>query len=449
MIIVPTSKRPTPRPPHDDSLFGDAQEISAGIGAGRLSAEKVLRASFLRIEGTERQLKAWEYVDFSGALGAARQIDSERKAGHRLGPLAGVPVAVKDVIDVAGMPTGAGFAPFRDRMASADSEIIRKLRKAGAVVVGKVATAQFAAFDPPGTVNPWDASRTPGGSSTGSGVAVAAGHVPLALATQTGGSTLRPAAYNGVVGFKPSFGRISTRGVFPVAPSLDHVGVIARSVADCEVFAEVAMPGFKKACSFGPPRIGIVSGSALSVRDDVFAATNAGIAELQKAGAEIVPARLPFSLDELAERHGIIMAGELWAAHRERFAKSSEFYGPQLTERLRQAQNISKEALKIAQRKRQAAIGLFDQLWEDIDILLLPAVPEAAPPRRTTGSSRLLAPFSLIGAPSVAIPAGWLGEMPHSVQLVGARNHDAALLSHARWCAGVLGTPFSRPSASS
>src|SRR5690625_4018988 len=443
MIIVPTSKRPTPRPPHDDSLFGDAQEISAGIGAGRLSAEKVLRASFLRIEGTERQLKAWEYVDFSGALGAARQIDSERKAGHRLGPLAGVPVAVKDVIDVAGMPTGAGFAPFRDRMASADSEIIRKLRKAGAVVVGKVATAQFAAFDPPGTVNPWDASRKPGGSSTGSGVAVAAGHVPLALATQTGGSTLRPAAYNGVVGFKPSFGRISTRGVFPVAPSLDHVGVIARSVADCEVVAEIAMPGLTQARTFGPPRIGIVSGFVSSVNDDVFAAMDAAITELQKSGADIVPVRLPFSLGELADTHRIIMEAELWEGHRERFEKLSEFYGPQLTERLRRAQNISEEALGTAQRKQHAAIKIFDQLWEGIDILLLPAVPEAAPSRSTTGSSRLLAPFSLIGAPTIAIPAGWLGKMPHSVQIVGPRNNDAALLSHAKWCAEILEAPTS------
>ena len=443
MLIVPTSKSPEPQPPHADSMYSGVQEIATNIAAGRLSAADVLRASFLRIEETEPRLKAWEHVDFAGALAAARQIDSERNTGHGLGPLAGVPVAVKDVIDVAGMPTGAGFKPFRNRIATTDSEIVRRLRDAGAIVVGKVTTAQFAAFDPPGTVNPWDASRTPGGSSTGSGVAVAAGHVPLALATQTGGSTLRPAAYNGVVGFKPSFDRISTQGVFSVAPSLDHVGVIARSVADCEVFAEITMPGFIKARPMGPPRIGIISRSASSVSDEVFAATDAVIAELQKAGAEIAPVHLPFSLDELADTHQIIMEAELWAGHRERFATSSEFYGPQLAERLCRAQNISVEALGVAQRKRQAAIELFDQLWEDIDILLLPAVPEAAPPRSTTGSSRLLAPFSMIGAPTIAIPAGWLGEMPHSVQLVGPRNNDVALLSHAKWCAEILEAPIS------
>src|SRR5690625_161580 len=305
MLIVPTSKSPEPQPPHADSMYSGVQEIATNIAAGRLSAEDVLRASFLRIEETEPRLKAWEHVDFAGALAAARQIDSERNTGHGLGPLAGVPVAVKDVIDVAGMPTGAGFKPFRNRIATTDSEIVRRLRDAGAIVVGKVTTAQFAAFDPPGTVNPWDASRTPGGSSTGSGVAVAAGQVPLALATQTGGSTLRPAAYNGVVGFKPSFGRVSTRGAFPVAPSLDHVGVIARSVADCEVVAEIAMPGLTQARTFGPPRIGIVSGFVSSVNDDVFAAMDAAITELQKSGADIVPVRLPFSLGELADTHRI------------------------------------------------------------------------------------------------------------------------------------------------
>src|SRR5690625_1215495 len=319
MLIVPTSKSPEPQPPHADSMYSGVQEIATNIAAGRLSAEDVLRASFLRIEETEPRLKAWEHVDFAGALAAARQIDSERNTGHGLRPLAGVPIAVKDVIDVAGMPTGAGFKPFRNRIATTDSEIIRNLRDAGAIVVGKVTTAQFAAFDPPETVNPWDARRTPGGSSTGSGVAVAAGHVPLALATQTGGSTLRPAAYNGVVGFKPSFDRIATQGVFPVAPSLDHVGVIARSVTDCEVFAEIAMPGFIKARPMRPPRIGIISRSASSVSDEVFAATDAVIAELQKAGAEIAPVHLPFSLDELADTHQIIMEAELWAGHRERF----------------------------------------------------------------------------------------------------------------------------------
>lgn len=415
-----------------------AQGIAAGIQAGSLSAGRILEQVQRRIEASENHLKAWSHLDFAAAFDAARDLEARHQAGEKLGPLAGVPIGVKDVIDVAGQPTGAGFTPFQNRLAHTDSNIVKQLRAAGAIALGKTTTAQFAAFDPPETVNPWDAQITAGGSSTGSGVAVAAGHVPLALATQTGGSTLKPAAFNGVVGFKPTLGKIAAAGVFPVAQTLDHVGVIATSVTDCELFAEVAIPSFMKAAPNRPPRIGVVQNIDIPIDPPITTATQVAISQLQKAGAQITPVQLPFSVTQVAEVLTTIMDAELWENHRERFGIHKEFYGPLLTARLEKAQHLPAEKITAAYRERQRMIERYDRIWQGIDVLLLPSLPRLAPRRKTTGSSVLLYPFSLVGAPAIALPAGWLDSLPHSVQIAGPRGADANLLAHARWCADHL-----------
>jgi aspartyl-tRNA(Asn)/glutamyl-tRNA(Gln) amidotransferase subunit A len=202
-----------------------------------VSPVELVEALLERVRSIDGQVRAWERLDGERALAAARAAEKALR-GHPegIGPLHGVPFGAKDVLDTAGLRTSAGFAPFEKRLPSRDAEAVARLKRAGAILLGKTVTTQFAVMPPSKTRNPWAEDRTPGGSSSGSGAAVAAREVPLALGTQTNGSVLRPAAYNGVVGLKPTYGRVSKRGVFPVAWSLDHVGVLARSVEDCALF---------------------------------------------------------------------------------------------------------------------------------------------------------------------------------------------------------------------
>jgi len=207
----------------------DACEALARMADGRLQALDYLEALLKRIARREPARRAWVSLDGDGARVAARAAQRAWQDGDA-GPLCGIPVAVKDIIHVKGLPTRAGFAPFADHRAQDDAACVSRLRSAGALVLGKVETTQFAGRDPSPTVNPWDASRTASGSSSGSAAVVADRMVPVAIGTQTGGSTIRPAAYMGVVGLSPTFGRVSRYGLLPRCYSFDTIGVMARSV---------------------------------------------------------------------------------------------------------------------------------------------------------------------------------------------------------------------------
>jgi len=205
-----------------------AREAQRRIRDGKITAASLLEACLDRIRALDGQLLAWTHVDEASARAAARERDAETRAGRIRGTLHGVPVGIKDIFDVAGMPTTGGARSWRHRRATKDATAVARLREAGAVIVGKTATTEFAYRDPAPTRNPWNLGHTPGGSSAGSGAAVAARMIPLASGSQTVGSVLRPAAYNGVVGLKPTHGLIPVDGVIPLAWSLDHVGVLAR-----------------------------------------------------------------------------------------------------------------------------------------------------------------------------------------------------------------------------
>ena len=207
-------------------------EAVAAIRDRSVTAAEVVDACLARIAATDDRLLAWVEVDGDGARARARERDAAVAAGRPVGALHGVPVGIKDIIDVAGLPTRAGAPSFAHRTPSADAPAVARLRAAGAVIVGKTHTTQFAFSDPAPTRNPWSAAHTPGGSSSGSAAAVAARHVPAAIGTQTGGSILRPAAYCGVVGIKGPHGAVPLEGIVPLAPSMDHCGSFARSVAD-------------------------------------------------------------------------------------------------------------------------------------------------------------------------------------------------------------------------
>ncbi len=207
-----------------------AREAAALIRRRKVSSLELVKALLARIERIEPTLRSFVTVDADGARAAAKATDAALQAGQKLSVLHGVPFAAKDIYDAEGLPTTAGYPTLSGNVARADAFTVARMKSAGAVLIGKTVTTQFAAGDPSPTRNPWRADRTPGGSSSGSGAAVAARLVPIALGTQTGGSLLRPAAYNGVVGLKPTYGRVSRRGIVPLSWTLDHAGPLVRRV---------------------------------------------------------------------------------------------------------------------------------------------------------------------------------------------------------------------------
>src|SRR6266850_778588 len=239
-----------------DPLSLSARDATREIAAGRLSAEALVSACLERIAAREPVVRAWHYLDREAALAAARQRDAEAPSG----PLHGIPIAVKDLIDTVDMPTGYGSVIYEGHRPAADAACVALARASGAIVLGKTVTTEFACFTAGKTANPRNPAHTPGGSSSGSAAAVAAGMVPLAFGTQTAGSIIRPAAYCGVVGFKPSFGVIPRAGVKPLADSLDTVGTMARNIADAAFFAGIlgGRPGLREvAMPDAPPRFGL------------------------------------------------------------------------------------------------------------------------------------------------------------------------------------------------
>src|SRR5580765_6055360 len=227
------------------------------IADGSLSPVDLLESCLARIAARDAEIHAWVHVDETGARAVARERHAEARAGRVRGPLHGIPVAIKDIFHVAGATTTCGAAPAFHVAATEDATAVARLRAAGAIILGKAHTTEFAYFEPGPTRNPWNRAHTPGGSSSGSAAAVAAGMVPLALGTQTVGSVLRPAAYCGVVGFKGTYGLIPTDGVVPLAWSFDHVGVFARRVADVALAVDVLAAHPLGAPAVSAPRVAV------------------------------------------------------------------------------------------------------------------------------------------------------------------------------------------------
>src|SRR5215813_3872286 len=270
-----------------------AREAQRRIRDGKITATALLEACLDRIRALDGPLRAWTHVDQDGARGVARERDAETRAGRVRGPLHGVPVGIKDIFDVAGMPTTGGARPWRHRRATEDATAVARLRAAGAIIVGKTATTEFAYRDPAPTRNPWNLGHTPGGSSAGSGAAVAARMISLASGSQTVGSVLRPAAYNGVVGLKPTHGLVPVDGVIPLAWSLDHVGVLARSVTDAGLALGVLMGRVFDPVAARAPRLAVAGELIARCEPATAAQIQVVIDRLARAGASIVEAKLP------------------------------------------------------------------------------------------------------------------------------------------------------------
>src|SRR6266852_8422414 len=249
-----------------------AAQAARLIREREVSPVELVEQLLARAAELDQSVQAWVSLDAERAVAAARTAEQAAQQGVDLPSLHGVPFGAKDIYDSAGLATAAGFRPYAHRIPTTDAEPIARLKRAGGILLGKLVTTQFAQADPSRTRNPWADDRTPGGSSSGSAAGVAARLVPIALGSQTAGSILRPAAYNGVVGFKPTYGRISKRGVFPLAWTLDHVGLLARSVEDCGLFltavaghdpadpssANQPLPVLELNTDLAAPRLGLV-----------------------------------------------------------------------------------------------------------------------------------------------------------------------------------------------
>jgi Asp-tRNA(Asn)/Glu-tRNA(Gln) amidotransferase A subunit family amidase len=363
-------------------------------------------------------------------------------AGPGRRALDGFVLGVKDVIDVAGMPTRSGSTLTSPEPVQVDAPVVAQARAAGAAIIGKTQCTEWALNDPAPTRNPWDAACTPGGSSAGSAVAVSVGMCTATLDTQTAGDVLRPAAYNGVVGLKPTIGWAPTEGTQAVAPSIDTIGVTARSVGDAAAVAAAIgdQPDrFRSGADRGPPRLGRLHNAFYNTVGPAVAANLDEMARrFSDAGVDIVDVETSVDLSLLHTAHRIITFSECAALHLGRYRSNPGRYGPKARELLDLGLVTPAYAYVEAQHIRREAGKRLADVLKDVDALMLPLVPEPAPAQHTTGDSRFQIPWTLCGFPTLALPSGLAGGLPLSVQLAASPHDDATLLAVARWCERTL-----------
>jgi Asp-tRNA(Asn)/Glu-tRNA(Gln) amidotransferase A subunit family amidase len=409
-----------------------ARDTAARIASGSLTAEAATRACLDRIAAREGVVGAWQYLDADHAIAEARRRD---RAGSS-GPLHGVPIGVKDLIDTHDMPTGYGSPIYHGHRPAADAACVALARAAGAVVIGKTVTTEFATFFPGKTANPHNPAHTPGGSSSGSAAAVADGMVPLAFGTQTAGSVIRPASFCGVVGYKPSFGTISRAGVKPLSDSLDTVGVMARDVADAAFFAAVLSdrPDLRLGDAAARPRIAFYrTPEWKEAGPDTIAAIEHAAACLARAGAPTVEVVGPPEHETLVEAQKIIMDYETARSLSfERITRPQDL-SASLRERIAIGLSHAAKTYDAARRTVTLAHTALPSLFGDFDALLVPSAPGEAPKGLDrTGDPIFNRPWTMLHLPCITLPA-WRGAsgLPVGVQLVGRLGEDARMLHAA------------------
>jgi Asp-tRNA(Asn)/Glu-tRNA(Gln) amidotransferase A subunit family amidase len=427
-----------------------ATEVASQIADGTVSAEDYVRACLARIEQVEPEIQAFANLVPDYAIDQARSLDRYRLEGKPLGPLHGIPVAIKDIIDTEDYPTEFGSPLFAGRRADSDAAIVAKLRAAGAVIIGKTVTTEFAYFHPGKTCNPHDTSRTPGGSSSGTAAAVAAGMVPLAIGTQTNGSIIRPASFCGVYGAKPSKGLVPRTGILPLSKTLDVVGPFARSLPDIALLLE-AIAGYDAGDSDTRPFV-VPNFPAFAVEDFPveprfgFVRTpvwDKAEPEAQRAfeklaeslGENCVRIDLPPEYAEAWDIHRTIMTAEM--AHN--LGHIVDRSGDGVSEVLRKLVAEGREVSAVAyQRALNEARQLTDSLagyFQHCNAFLTPATTGVAPKGLdATGNPVFCSMWTLSGLPSLSLPL-LTGEddLPIGVQLVGGPNDDARLMRTAHW----------------
>ena len=441
-----------------------AAEAARLIRERTLSPVELVDALLRRIERSQPVLKTFVTVDADGARAAARAAEQAVSDGRPLRPLHGVPFAAKDIYDAAGLPTTAGYRPLTDSIATQDAHTVAQMKAAGAILLGKTVTTQFASADPSPTVNPWRADRTPAGSSSGSGAGVGARLLPVALATQTGGSILRPAAYNGAVGLKPTYGRVSRHGIVPLAWSLDHAGPIVRSVEDAAlVLGVIAGHDPRDAHSLAapvpeylartpdagpPPRLGLLTDVLENAQPDVRAHLEAVTSQLRAAGATVQPVTLPEPFDLYLAVHAVINLSEAATTHASWLVRDRADYSPRIRSTTMLGQVLPAWGYLHAGRLRRRLAAQTAALMADFDALLLPTASNLPPTPETTGDPSFQAPWSLLGVPSISLPSGVSADgLPFATQLVSRHLDEPTLFRAAHWVERELGFSARPPEA--
>ncbi len=414
-------------------------EIAARIRDGSLSSVAVVEACLERIEATDPELRAWAVVA-ERALADAAERDRERVAGGPAGPLHGVPIGIKDIVDVAGLPTTCGAPAFAHREPAVDATLVARLRAAGAVILGKTVPTAFAYKDPAPTRNPWSAARTPGGSSSGSAAAVGARQVPAAIGTQTVGSILRPAAFCGVVGLKGGYGDVPLDGVVPLAWSFDHAGPIARSVADAALIESVIADRPLDDVGFDRPRLGVSVGLLDRAEPAMRSRLDELLADL-RSRVGLADVALPIGIEAFVDAGNLVLEAEAATFHRSMFERHGADYPPSIGALVRRGLERPATEVVEAQRTVAAYRDALVPAIAGVDALVTPVSPGPAPDRAGgTGDPWLCAPWSFAGFPAITIPIGLDGSgLPLGVQLVAAPGGLPRLLRTAAWLEAIVG----------
>jgi Asp-tRNA(Asn)/Glu-tRNA(Gln) amidotransferase A subunit family amidase len=444
-------------------MFLTIHAAAEALQSGQATPLDLLDQCLKQIDIYEARIQAWVLIDRDGARAEAERLSRELKAGQNRGPLHGIPIAIKDIVDVFDWPTAAGSKLWANSIAREDATLVKKLRHAGAILVGKTVTTQYASFDPSVTRNPWNLACTPGGSSSGSAAAVACGMCLGAIASQTGGSITRPAAYCGIPSCKPSFGRVSRAGLVPLAPSMDHPGPMARCVVDLAILLQVIAGVDDKdqqtmaqghwsnllpsPHGSAPPRLGRVRGLFHDLAEPAARALMDQVDALfRKKGAQIEEIAMPAEFAEVLTRHRTVMAVEAAQFHEGRLRRHPDDYKPNIRKLLEEG--LACPAPEYARTKEHQRLlqNAVDNWFVEVDILLTPATTGPAPDAATTGDPAFNSPWSYTGLPTVSVPAGRSPDgMPLSIQLVGKPFDERTLLTAAAWCEKVLAQPMNLP----
>jgi Asp-tRNA(Asn)/Glu-tRNA(Gln) amidotransferase A subunit family amidase len=446
-------------PSHPELIMTDLNSLStvaaaALIGKGEITSEALVTACLTRIKAREGEVKAWAYLDPDHAITQAQAADAATRIGRGFGPLHGVPVAIKDIIDTADMPTECGSPVFKGRQPATDASVISLLRGAGAIILGKTITTEMATLTPNVTRNPINLSHTPGGSSSGSAAAVADHMVPAALATQTGGSVIRPAAFCGIYGFKPSFGFIPRPGVLEQSHTIDTVGVYGRSVEDLALLGDVlGRHDPRDPASFvsSRPNLMSIATSDSGLRpmfafikthawDRADPSTREAFGELvAHLGDQVSEFVMDFTTEAGVAAARTVGTVELAHHYGPYLDKDPGLISKNLTGRIEEGRRISATAYVQALNDRERFYRTVLEPLTQCGTILTPAAPGPAPKGlETTGDAVFCSFWTYLGVPAVTLPLLEADGMPMGVQLIGPRRDDGRLLRAARWLERAL-----------
>jgi Asp-tRNA(Asn)/Glu-tRNA(Gln) amidotransferase A subunit family amidase len=427
----------------------------AAIKSKRVSSVELVKGCLARIDEIDGSIEAWTYLNRENALKEAALADQKTGTGAPLGALHGVPIGVKDLFETAGMPTEYGSRLWEGNVPARDADAVVRLRAAGAVILGKTVTTEYAYYQPGKTRNPHDRERTPGGSSSGSAAAVAADMVPGAIGTQTTGSVIRPASFCGCVGYKPSFGLISRGGALMLSRSLDQVGAFARTVDDVALLASALMGSSERdpdavdhsgaplspiADKSPKPRFAFVG---TPVWDKAEADTVSGFTKLKdRLGAMVTDVEIDSSFAQAVDFQRIIMEVNI----AKNFTKDLERGGDKLSQSLRdvilRGATHTPEMYQTALQRRPGYVDAIHKVLDQYDAIITPSVPGEAPIAvESTGSPIFCTIWSYLGTPAISLPLIQSSRgMPIGVQMIGKNGRDAELLSNAKWLFEFLQT---------